>query len=187
MPRPHDYPTVPETRLTQVRWRIEGQGTFRVARGTPQLLRQVDAEWLGLKHADDDWSESWLFHELGQECPERFVVLDEGDRTVAAWLDHDRLVSGNAYRLDRFKIRPDMQRRGLGRFVFGLIGLRAQELRAERVVFQPMAKSEAFYREKIGATDCSDWKGGERLPNLQANAEALKKLEGILDGYRVEG
>lgn len=185
MPRPPKYPTVPESQLTQACWYIKGMGTFQVARGTPQLLRRVDAEWLGLEHEEDDLSESWLFHELGQEREERFVVLREHDMPVAAWLDHDRLVSGNAYRLDYFKVRPDMHGKGLGRFVFGLIGLRARERRAERIVFQPLRKSEAFYREKIGATPCVDWKGGEPLPNFQVDADALKKLEETLDGYRI--
>ncbi|HLL00871.1 MAG TPA: GNAT family N-acetyltransferase [Myxococcaceae bacterium] len=169
-----------------MRWRIEGRGDFRVERGTPQLLRQVDAEWLGLKHDDDDPSVSWAFHELGRKRNERFVVLDEDGRTVAAWLDHDQLVNVNAYRLDFFKVRPDMQGRGLGLFVFGLIWRRAQERGAERIVFQAVPRSEKFYRAKVGATECTDWKGHGALPNLQVEAEALRKLEGILDGYRIE-
>lgn len=187
MPRPPKYPIVPETQLTQMRWRIEGLGTFRLERGTPLLLKQVDAEWLGLKHEDDDLSEEWRFYELGEKRQERFVVMEEDGRPRAAWLDHDRLVCGDGYRLDFFKVRPDLHGRGLGRFVFGLIGLRARERGARRIVFQPLPKSEAFYRsEKIGATTCTDWKGSEGLPNLQVDAAALNKLEGVLDEYRIK-
>lgn len=190
MKRPTKYPTVPDTPLTRVRWRIDGLGTFRLEKGTSQLLREVDAQWLGLS-PEDDLSANWKFHELGQrtERVERFVVLDEDQRLMAAWLDHKRpidLINGSAYRLDYFKVRPDVQRQGLGQFVFGLIGLRAMELGASRIVFQPLPKSEAFYRVKIGATECADWNGGAALNNFQVDAEALKRLEGILDGYRIK-
>lgn len=191
MKRPTKYPTVPDTPLTRVRWRIDGLGTFRLEKGTSQLLREVDAQWTGLPRQDDDPSADWLFHDLGQwpERVERFVVVDDDLRLMAAWLDHKRpidLINGSAYRLDYFKVRPDVQGRGLGQFVFGLIGLRAMELGASRIVFQPLPKSEAFYRAKIGATECADWNGGAALNNFQVDAEALKRLEGILDGYRIK-
>jgi hypothetical protein len=39
---------------------------------------------------------------------------------------------------------------------------------------------------KVGATG-TDWRGHEgSLINLQIGAEALKKLEGIANGYRIE-
>ncbi len=188
MPRPPKYPTVPQTPLTQERWRIAEQEIYRVERGTPQLLREVDTAWLGLNHADDEFSALREFHLLGgkEHRAERFVVMDGNDRPVAAWLDHDRLVSKDAYRLDFLKVRPDMQGRGLGKFVFGLVWLRARELNAERIVLQPVPRAESFFRDKIGAIECSDWKGGEGLPNLQVGAKALKDLEGILDEYRIK-
>ena len=186
--RPPPYPTVPATALETQSWHIDERGTFQVVRGTPQILRQVDSEWLGLKNDDSDESTHWNFHTLGQGCPERFVVQDHDERNVAIWLDHSCLVSRDAYRLDFFKIRPDSQRRGLGQFVFGLIGLRAKEIGASRIVFQSLKNPQAlsFYKNKLGATDCADWRGREGLPNLQINQDVLTSLREQLDGYRLK-
>lgn len=182
MPRPPPYPTVPQTSLTGLSWRIPSAGTIRLERGTPQLLRRVDTEWRGVPHAADDESMHWEFHVLGQGVPERFVVVDDGERIVAAWLDHTDLVCGDAYRLDFIKVRPDVARRGVGRATLALIGKRARECGASRIVFQPLTASYAFYvAPKIGATPCPDWKGPESLPNLQIGPKALTQLERFLD------
>ncbi|HEX8705142.1 MAG TPA: hypothetical protein VF815_40295, partial [Myxococcaceae bacterium] len=82
--------------------------------GLSHFLLQVDQEWLGLDPPEDD-SGFWKFHELGlkREREERFVVMEEDRGPMAAWLDHNQLVNGDAYRLDFFKVRPHMQRMGL--------------------------------------------------------------------------
>jgi GNAT superfamily N-acetyltransferase len=186
--RKNEYPRVPPTQLTEVRWRIPGLGILRVEPGISGLLKQVDQEWLDLHEEDDDESASWQFHELvlKHKWEERFVVMEEDKGPMAVWLDHDRLVHQDAYRLNFFKVRPDMQGKGLGRFTLGLIGIHAREKNAERIVFQSLPTSKSFYMA-VGATD-TDWQGHEgSLTNLQIGAAALKKLEGVVNGYRIQG
>lgn len=135
----------------------------------------------------EDESAHWEFVLLGQRRPERFVVVDEGETVIAIWLDHDALVSGDAYRLDFFKVRPDLQRHGLGGYLLGLVGIRARELQARRLVFQPASQgSERFFRHpKIGAVSAEDWRGRESLPNLQLLEEKLTLLVDRLNARKI--
>jgi GNAT superfamily N-acetyltransferase len=186
--RKNEYARVPETQLTTLQWHIPDMGTLRVVPGHSHALMQVDQEFLDSEPPDDD-SAFWKFHELGlkREREERFVVMEDDRGAIAAWLDHHQLVNGDAYRLDFFKVRPHLQRKGLGRFVLGLIGMRAMEKKAERIVFQPLPRSRDFYL-KVGATTATDWRGGDgSLPNFQIGAGAIQELKGVADGYRIKG
>ena len=185
--RPQPFAIVPDSGLTQLRWKTGDGLILRVERGVPQLLKQLDQEWLGLAPEQDPVPE-WRFYEFAREPhrKERYVVVDSSGRCMAVWLDHDRSVCGDAYRLDYFKVRPDAFRHGVGVLALGMIAERALEFGAARVVFQPIASSEAFYRgPRVGAEQCPDWKGGHSLPNLQLSPSSIIRLTENLRAFQV--
>lgn len=171
---PPRFPTVPDTALEIRRWDLPNFGLIRVSRGSPQDLKSLDAEWLALPPPKNDPTADWRFHPLGEGRKERFCVRNASDEFIGIWLDHNELVCGDAYRVDFLKRRPGCG--GLGRFLVGLMALRAGELGAKRLVFQPVPTAEKLFRT-WGALDCPDWKGRESLPNLQLSVtDAAKHL-----------
>lgn len=156
---------------------------MRLCRGTPQFLKRVDAEWLQLRHDDDDTTVAWKFYDFGSAVTERFVLAAVDESPLAAWLDQNgALICKDAYRLDFFKVRPDRVGAGVGLLALGLVAERALELSAHRAVFQAPRKNERCFRVRAGATDCPDWKGNETLPNLELNLRALERLREHLSG-----
>ncbi len=157
---PRKYPAVPEWENPPGPWPFETQ-SISVVEGSNRLMMRIDTEWSAYPD-DDPTSAAWHgWHEAGKTRSERFVLVDETNMPLAAWLDRSELLQlaeGLAYRVDFAMVRPDLRRKGLGHLLVEAVKARAKVLGASRVVFTATPTSYFFWRVRMGAVHCKDWR-----------------------------